>query len=383
MDTFNGGYSHLGSGKSLRGKKSRYVIFWHAIIPRHEEHDDLPSAPRAQDEAVGDDLQAYLSGSFGQNYQAMILVTGGTGFIGQALVRHLVQTGYPVRVLIRPSPRSPRLPKGIAVEVAVSSLADERSLRAAMIGVDTVYHLAGGEWGGASSDLLEVDVHGTQAVVKSAADAGVDRLFFVSHLGADRGAAYPVFKAKAIAEEYVRRSGVDFTILRTAVIFGPNDGFTTSLAKLIHAFPFLFMVPGDGETLIQPLWIEDLVTCMIWAMDDERTRNQTYELGGPEYLSFNQVVEIIMEKLGIRRNLIQVRPPYLRALTVVLEDILPALPVSVYWLDYLATNRTCALDTIPRVFNLLPARFSHRLEYLKALSWQQVFWRSILRRRTT
>ena len=208
-------------------------------------------------------------------------------------------------------------------------------------------------------------------------------MFFVSHLGADRASAYPVLKAKAIAEEFIRRSGLDYTILRTAIVFGPRDGFTTGLAQLLHALPFAFLLPGDGETLLQPLWVEDLATCLVWALDDESTRNQTYELGGPEHLRFTQVVETIIENLGIRRRLLPMRPPYLRAMTVFLENLLPSLPISVYWLDYLATNRTCALDTLPRFFNLMPARFSQRLAYLKGQNWRREMWRRVLRRRFT
>ena len=311
----------------------------------------------------------------------MILVTGGTGFIGQALVRQLAEAGHPVRVLIRASPRSPNLPRGVPVEVTVSALNDARGLRAAMVGVDTVYHLAGGEWRGAYASLMEIDIRGTQYVVEAAVDAGVRRIFYVSHLGADRGSAYPVFKAKAIAEEYIRRSGIDYTILRTAILFGVNDGFTTGLAQILLVQPIFFLVPGDGQNLLQPLWVEDLATCLTWALDDERTRDQTLEVGGPEYMTFNQVVTLIMGVSGIRRRLVHVRPPYLRAMTVLLESLLPILPVSVYWLDYLAANRTCALDTIPRIFNLMPARLSQRLAYLQGQDWRRDLWKSVLRRR--
>ena len=310
----------------------------------------------------------------------MILVTGGTGFIGQALIRHLVESGQRVRILLRPASRSPNLPKGVSVDVTVSSLKDERGLRAAMVDVDTIYHLAGIERSGAYGSLMEVDIRGTQAVVNAAIDAKINRLFFLSHLGADRGSAYPVFKAKAIAEEFVRRSGIDYTIIRSAIIFGAHDGFTTGLAQLLYALPSIFLVPGDGKMFIQPLWVEDLVTCLTWALDDDRTRNQLYELGGPETFTFNQVLGIVMDTVGVQRRLVHVHAPYLRGLTIFLEDLLPSLPISVYWLDYLATNRTCALDTVPRYFNLMPSRFSQRLAYLHGEDWSKLFWRSILRR---
>jgi NADH dehydrogenase len=250
-----------------------------------------------------------------------------------------------------------------------------------MVGVDRVYHLAGDEWRGARGDLLETDIQGTQAVALAAADAGVERLFFLSHLGADRASAYPVLKAKAIAEDHVRKSGVDFTIFRSALVFGPQDGFTTGLARLLQALPFIFLLPGSGDTQIQPLWVDDLVTCMVWALEDGTTRNQSYELGGPEQMSFVDVLRLIMETTGVQRTLVETRPPYLRALTVFLETLLPGLPVSVYWLDYLATNRTCALDTIPRAFGLMPSRIAHRLDYLRERDWRAALWRTLWQRR--
>jgi len=310
----------------------------------------------------------------------MILITGGTGFIGRALTRHLVEHDQRVRILIRPSPLSPDLPRGLPLEVAVSSILDERSLRAAMLGVDIVYHLASAEWRGARGNLMDTDIQGTQTVIRAAVDAGVRRFFYVSHLGSDRASAFPLLKAKAIAEEYIRRSGLDYTILRSALVFGPNDHFTSGLARLMNGLPFYFLVPSDGLTLLQPLWIEDLVTCLVWALEDDQTRNQTFSIGGPEFLTFTQILTMIMEQTRISRKLIHVSPPYLRLLTVFFETLIPSLPTSVYWLDYLATNRTCSLDTIPRTFNLLPSRFSHRLEYLQNQDWRGSFFRTSFRR---
>ncbi len=313
----------------------------------------------------------------------MILVTGGTGFIGQVLIRHLVDSGYAVRTLIRPSKTSPHLPSNVPVEVAVSALNDERGLSAAMVGVDTVFHLAGVERRGASADLLETDVQGTRNVLRAAREGRVDRFFYLSHLGADRASAFPVHKAKAIAEEHIRRSGLDYTILRTAVIFGPRDGFTTGLVRLLTSVPFVFFLPGDGSNLIQPLWVEDLATCLTWALDLEDTRNRTLEIGGPEYLTFQEVVTTVMRKLGLQKTLLPTAFPLLRLFTVVLEYILPSSPVSVFWLDYLATNRTCPLDAIPRTFNLLPSRFSKRLDYLNDPSLRKALRKGFFRRPST
>ena len=311
----------------------------------------------------------------------MILVTGGTGFIGKNLIQRLVELGYPVRTLIRPSPQSPDLPRGVGVDVTVSSLNDPRSLRASMVGIDTIFHLASGEWYGPRASLLQVDIQGTRAVVDAASDAGVKRIFYVSHLGADRASAYPVLKAKAIAEEFIRRSGLEYTILRSAIVFGEDDHFTTGLARLLSASPSVFLVPGDGRVQLQPLWVEDLVTCLSWSLEDPETRNRILEVGGPEYLSLNQIIEMVMQATDIQRSIVGFSPPWLRVLTVILDSMFPNLPVSVYWLDYLAVNRTTALDTLPRAFKLMPSRISQRLDHLSEQDWRQSGLRSLFRRK--
>lgn len=233
----------------------------------------------------------------------MILVTGATGFIGQALLRRLSENEHPFRILLRPSSKNPLLPRGVTVDAAVCNLTDYDGIRAALVGVDTVYHLAGSESQGVRGNLLHTDVLGTQTLCQAAAAAGVKRIFYVSHIGADRAAAYPLMKAKAIAEEHIRRSGVDYTILRTSAIFGQGDHFTIGLARLLNDFPLFFFVPGEGETLLQPLWVEDLATCLVWALDLPNTLNQVISIGGPEFMTFSQVLEQVMQATGIRRRL--------------------------------------------------------------------------------
>lgn len=301
----------------------------------------------------------------------MILVTGGTGFIGQAVIRHLVASGKQVRTLLRPSAQTPNLPKGVPVEVAISAVSDERSLRSALSGVDTIYHLAGGEWQGVHADLSQIEIQGTRALIEVAQEVGVERIFYLSHLGADRASAYPVFKVKGIVEEFIRKSGINYTIVQSSLVYGPNDNFTTALAKLLAVYPLFFFLPGQGKSLVQPIWVEDLVTCLTWSLDLEETINETLQVGGPEFLSIRQVLEELIEVTGNQRRLIGIQPSYLRIAGLFLEYFFPFLPHSVYWIDYLADDHICEIDSVSRNFGLLPVRFSRHLAHLEGYNWRR------------
>jgi uncharacterized protein YbjT (DUF2867 family) len=295
----------------------------------------------------------------------MILVTGGTGFIGQALVRQLVASGKSVRLLLRPSPNSPRLPRGVAVEVAVSSLKDERGLRSALKGVDVVFHLAGAERIGSRSDLEGVDIDGSRALASVVKQAGVERVFYISHLGADRSSAFPVLKAKAIGEHFFIDCGVPATIFRTAPVFGPGDQFTTGLSNLLRMAPGIFLVPGDGHSLMQPIWIDDLVACLLVALEERDRSSQVFEVGGGEFLMFREILDVIMHASGHRRITINLQPAYIRMFSLWMEQTFPKFPISIFWLDYLAADRTCPIENLPRKFGVIPARFVQNLDYLR------------------
>jgi uncharacterized protein YbjT (DUF2867 family) len=299
------------------------------------------------------------------NQKSMILVTGGTGFIGRALVDHLLGSGQPVRILIHPSSHSPDLIKGVSLDVAVSSLTDERGLRAAMQGVDLVLHLASAGRLANPAELNVVDVEGTQAVADAAQKMGISRLIFLSQVAADKNSHFAMFKAKAFAEKILIKSRLNYTILRSTTVFGPRDHFTNQIVRMMKRNRLFFLMPGNGEVTLQPLWIQDLITCLILTKNDERSFRRTITIGGGEYFSYKSLLKIVMQKIGIRRLLIPFSPAYLRTLNLWLNKQEQGTPYSNAWLDYLAADRTCALDTLPKFFNLLPARFEKELKYLK------------------
>ena len=299
----------------------------------------------------------------------MVLVTGGTGFLGRAVIRKLSQSDYQVRTLMRPSRRSPELPEGIPVEAAISSLIDKRGVRAAMVGVKSVVHLAGAERGGLAAGLQTVDVEGTRVLVEAARQAGVSRIVFVSHLGAEPSSAFPALRAKALAEDAIRKSDLPYTIIRSSLVYGEGDRFTTSLAMLLGISPGIFPIPGDGKTAIQPVWVDDLATCVAWSLEEESMVGQTYDVGGPEFLTLRQVVEMVMQAAGSRRWLLNTSPLYLRGMTWAIQRILPNPPLTTFWFDYLASSRTASLDAMPTIFGLKPSMMIDQLRYLGERNW--------------
>jgi NADH dehydrogenase len=250
-------------------------------------------------------------------------------------------------------------------------LTDGRGLRADLLDVEAILHLASGEGQGSHVDLSLTDVEATRTLVEAAGDGAVRRILFLSHLGADRASAYPVLQAKAMAEDAVRRGAVPYTIIRSAAAYGPEDHFTTSLAATLAVAPGLYFLPSGGTTPLQPLWIEDLATALVWALDEDGLVGRSYDVGGPESLTLREVVELVMAATRIRRLLVEARPWALRLVYRLGEVLLPRPPFTPFWIDYLAAGRTGALDTLPRAFGLQPSRMQDNLGYLQGHHWTQ------------
>ena len=294
----------------------------------------------------------------------MILVTGGTGFVGSRVILRLVQLHFPLKVLLRPQKVITRLPHDLALDVVVSSLKDQRSLRAVLSGVETVLHFSSAENEKPHPNFEDVDVMGTEILIKASIDAGVEKILFLSRIGADNNSMYPILKAKALAENAIKNSGLDYAILRLTDVFGENDHFTNQLADYIKAAPGIVPLPEGGKTVLQPLWIEDLISSIFLLLEDDLFNKSIYTIGGGEFLEFHSIIKTIMKKVEKRKMLFAVAPAYLRLYNLWFEQGKGGFPLSSTWLDLLAVNRTCALDSLPRIFKLLPARFSHHLDHL-------------------
>lgn len=311
----------------------------------------------------------------------MILVTGATGFIGRHVVNRLLAEGRDVRLLI-PQHKLAQLPWEDPPEMVVGTVLDEEALFHAVTGVHVIIHLENAQWWGRPRDLERIELAGTQNLITAARAARVGRIITLSHLGAAPAAAYPLMRYKGMVEEAVRTSGLAYTIIRSGLVFGEDDAFVNHLAMQLRANPFIFLMPGRGEVVVHPIYIDDLVAAVMRSLESPDSVDQTIEIGGPEYMTLDDMVRTVMRVSGTRRIIIPVPPYVLRWLTSIWSRVLPRSLITSQWLDILATNRTARLGSIFDHFGIRPRRFEDTLlTYMRGRRYFLPMLRYTVRRR--
>jgi uncharacterized protein YbjT (DUF2867 family) len=290
----------------------------------------------------------------------MILVTGGTGFVGGNLVRRLRHDDIAVRALVR-NPGKGQSLKDIGVDVIEGEVSDTASLEKAAAGCERVVHLVGiiQETPGATFRTVHVD--GTRNVLDAAKKAGMRHIFYQSALGSRPGAKSMYHKTKWEAEELVRASTVPYTILRPSLIYGPGDQFTMRLSEMIKRSPVLPVI-GPGQSRVQPLYIDDAVSCIVKAVTGDSFLNEMYEIGGPDQLTYEEVTVAIADALGLYRPTLHLPLFLVRNATRLLESVLPAPPVTIDQLIMLQEDNVCSMRDIRDAFGIEPIKFREGLK---------------------
>ncbi|MGF1679486.1 MAG: SDR family oxidoreductase [Candidatus Methylacidiphilales bacterium] len=216
----------------------------------------------------------------------MILVTGGTGFVGRHVVRELERLGHPVRVLARSRDKADRSLKGTRAEVVIGDLFDTASLDAACQGCHAVVHLVGIIFEKGASTFERVHVQGTRHVVEAARRAGIERFVHMSAIGTRPLSPSRYHTTKWQAEEVVRESGLLWTLFRPSVIYGPKDQFVQLFSMLMDP-PLSWMAlnimpcPYEGKSLMQPVTVDAVAAAFARAVGRPVTVGKVYDLCGP------------------------------------------------------------------------------------------------------
>ena len=294
----------------------------------------------------------------------MILITGATGLIGRYLVRRLMHEALPIRCLLperqlRQLPWDERHPH--APELISGNVLEEEALYRAVTGCHVVIHLASAQWWGRRRDLDQIEIRGTRVLVAVARAARVGRIITLSHIGAAKSSAYALHRAKGEVEDLLRESGVAYTIVRSGLVFAPDDAFINHIASMLRINPLFFLMPGYGEVVLHPIYIDDLVEALYRSLDLIRLVDTTVDIGGAEYLSLRDMIATVMRVTRMRRAIVPVPPYMLRWITAIYSRVLPRSLITSQWLDMLAASRTAPLGSTYNHFGFHPRRFEDTL----------------------
>jgi len=283
-----------------------------------------------------------------------VFVTGGTGFVGRAVIQALRAEGYAVRCLVRRG--SERDLRGFgAIERVEGDVMARQTLDEGIGGCDTVVHLVGiiRERPATGATFERVHIQGTQNVLEAAADAGVRRYLHMSALGSRVGARSRYHQTKWAAEEAVRSSPIPWTIFRPSIIYGRGDEFVTMLRGMIERLPVL-PVLGTGRQRLQPVPVEQVAQGFARALTLATTVKHAYEVGGPDAVSMVELLDAIAAAMGRRRPLkVHVPIGLIRPLAGLLQH-LPGFPVTPDQLLMLEEENTCDPTAFFSTFGLTP-----------------------------
>jgi NADH dehydrogenase len=291
----------------------------------------------------------------------MILVIGATGCIGRAVVDRLVSSGHQVKCLWHWG-KWRRVP--LKATLTGGDVRNLDSLIQAMgeDGVDTVINLASIRRETAQDHYDDVHITGTRNVIEAMKATRLNRLITVGSLGAEGRSPYALLRSLGKAEDLVRASGLNFTVLKSAAVYGEGDWLTSWISGISRTLPFVMPLPHAGETKLQPIWVGDVAACVDRAISLRQTYRQIVPIGGPQSLTLADIAQTTLKASGKQRRLMRVPSTFTRQIHTIISRFSGAL--SLDELESLSYNRTTEVSGVHRVFGFAPAKMPLRLAYL-------------------
>lgn len=268
------------------------------------------------------------------------LVAGGTGFLGSAIVGELVRCGHTVAVLSRR--RHPSGSEPGAIEYRVGDVTRSGTLGPALEGIEQVIQCVQFpgfpvEDASAGRTFLEVDAAGTSALVRAAAEAGARKVIYLSGVGADPASARSWYRAKGLAEQAVAASGLVHAVVRPSWVYGPGDVSLNRFVRLLRTLPGPFPQLGSGDQRINPVFISDVARLVALAASGPAADGATLEIGGPEVLTMDEILRLVMRVIGREKPILHV-PLELARLGGLLLEPLPGQLLSRDAVDFVVQS---------------------------------------------
>ena len=291
-----------------------------------------------------------------------VLVTGATGFVGPAVANAIVDAGHEVRVL----ERKPGAWKEAGIrcqEAAQGDVTDLASLRQAAQAIEVVVHLVAIRQG-KQEQFQRVMIGGTRNLIAAANEVGVRRFVLMSALGVTEQTKdlVPYYNAKWTMEQDLERSALEHVIFRPSFIFSRDGGILPTFLKMAKLSPFT-AVMGNGEQRIQPIWLDDVGRYFAQSVDAPEAARRTFEIGGPDVVSWNELWERIRSTLGIRRRPTLHMPIGLMRVPAVVTERLPGnIPLTRDLLTMLeAGDNVVSNDDAVEAFDVTPVPLDEQL----------------------
>jgi uncharacterized protein YbjT (DUF2867 family) len=282
----------------------------------------------------------------------MILVTGGTGFIGSRVIHALRAEDKPVRCLVRDPERAEQL-SAWGCDLVEGDMTDAASLRRAAIGCETVVHLVA-IIEGKPDDYERIMIQGTRDLLAAAKERDVRRFILMSALGTSERTREltPYFRAKWTMEQDVKGSGLEHAIFRPSFVFGRDGGVLPTFMRLVRWLPAIPVI-GPGTNRLQPIWVDDVAAYFCRAVDLPEAAGHTFEIGGPDVVTWNELYDRIRAVLGKRRAKLHIPFGLMRANAAMLEALPGPTPVTRDQITMLEAGDNVVTDDVAtRVFRL-------------------------------
>lgn len=289
-----------------------------------------------------------------------VFVTGGTGFVGRAIITQLSAEKHKVRALIH---RSNALDNSVDIETVIGNTTKPETLEGLLSGCDAVIHLVGiiREFPRRGITFDKLHTQSTANILRAAEAQGVQRYIQMSANGTRENAETGYHRTKWEAEQLVRQSKLDWTILQPSLVFGPRDMFVNMLAQLIKTLPIV-PVMGNGKYQLQPVYVEDVARSFIMALDKPESVGKTYPCCGPKVYSYDEILDLIGSTLGLSRVRKLHQPLSLMKPLVRFLQFIPLFPMTHDQLQMLLEGNICQDNSWCKDFDLSLKHFEEGIE---------------------